>query len=231
MLRLLESGPRPRQRGGAWTAASAILHGSIIALAATLGAREVVARADPVPVDKLVFTTVPQPATRSAQSGGAPSRLIAPRPPIDLSGVRLPSLGTTIPMGLPDPLASLPLSSVGTGIPDSRLLPGLPGGGGRLFDERIVDRAAAPLAGNRAPDYPPMLRAASVEGEVLVRFIVDAEGRVERSSLEIVRTTHALFAESVRRWLPATRYAPAELGGAKVRQLVEQRIEFRLDRE
>ena len=226
MLRLLESGAR-RQRDAAWPVASAVLHGSIIALAATLGAREVVARAKPVPVDRLVFTTVPQHVTRNGASGGTPAPLAVTRPPIDLSRVQLPGFGA-VPVELPDPLASLPRSGWGTGVPDSGLAPGLPSGGGRVFDERAVDRAVAPLAGNRAPDYPPMLRAAAVEGEVLVRFIVDAEGRVERTSVEIVRATHTLFAESVRRWLPATRYAAAEFGGAKVRQLVEQRIEFRL---
>ena len=227
MLRLLESGA-PRQRDAAWPVASAVLHGSIIALAATLGAREVVARGEPVRVDEIVFTTVPPPVHHSAPSGSAPSPIAATRPPIDLSGVRLPSFGTTVPMGLPDPLASLPLSTLGTGMADSGLAPGMPGGGDRVFDERVVDRAVAPVPGNRAPDYPPMLRTAGVEGEVFVRFIVDAEGRVERPSVEIVRTTHTLFAEAVRRWLPATSYAPAEFGGAKVRQLVEQRIEFRL---
>lgn len=228
MLRLLESGAPPRQRGAGWTATSAVLHGSVIALVATMGAREVVARPEPVRADKLVFTTVSQTVTRSAPSRGVPSRDIAPRPPIDLSRVQLPRFGATVPAQLPDPLASLPGATVGTGIPDSSLTRGLPGDGGGVFDERHVDRAVAPLPGNRPPDYPPMLRAAAVEGEVLVRFIVDAEGRVERSSLEIVRTTHTLFAESVRRWLPATRYAPAEFGGAKVRQHVEQSIEFRL---
>lgn len=230
LLKLLESGA-PRQRDAAWPVASAVLHGAIIALAATLGAREVVARAEPVRMDEIVFTTVPQPVTHSASSRSAPSPIAATRPPIDLSGVRLPSVVTTVPIGLPEPLAALPLSTLGTGLGDSGLAPGIPGGGGRVFDEHVVDRAVAPVPGNRAPDYPPMLRTAGVAGEVFVQFIVDAEGRVERSSLEIVRTTHALFAESVRRWLPATRYAPAEFGGAKVRQLVEQRIEFRLDRE
>src|SRR5688572_14440785 len=81
MLRLLESGAR-RQRGAAWPVASAVLHGSIIALAATLGAREVVARAEPVRVDRIVFTTVPQSVTRSAPLGSAPSPVAATRPPI-----------------------------------------------------------------------------------------------------------------------------------------------------
>lgn len=228
MLRLLESGALPSHRGTAWAAASAVMHGSIIILAATTGAREVVARAEPVPVDRIVFTTLPKPGTASARPGGAPVPIVGSRPPIDLSYVRLPQFAAPVSVELPDHDAMLPGATVGTGLPDSGLAPGHPGAGNRVFEARAVDRAVAPSPGNGAPDYPAMLRAAAIEGQVLVRFIVDADGRVERSSIEIVRSTHTLFAESVRRWLPATRYAAAEYAGARVRQRVEQRVEFRL---
>jgi hypothetical protein len=63
---------------------------------------------------------------------------------------------------------------------------------------------------------------------VLVQFVVDTNGRVELQSLEILRATHEMFAESVRRWLNGTRYSPAEIRGQHVRQLVQQQIGFTL---
>ena len=73
-----------------------------------------------------------------------------------------------------------------------------------------------------------MLRSASIEGEVLVRFVVDNQGRVEAASIRILETTHSAFADAVRRWLLRSRYAPAEVAGRPVRQLVEQRVSFAL---
>lgn len=64
--------------------------------------------------------------------------------------------------------------------------------------------------------------------KVVVRFVVDSAGRTEPGTIQIVRETHSLFGESVRHWLAGMRYQPAELGGTRVRQLVEQRVEFTL---
>ncbi|HJU64130.1 MAG TPA: TonB family protein, partial [Gemmatimonadaceae bacterium] len=76
--------------------------------------------------------------------------------------------------------------------------------------------------------YPRALRNAGVEAEVVITFVVDATGGVERGSVTVVSATHELFADAVRRWLPHTRYAPAEINGKKVRQLVQQQLGFTL---
>jgi protein TonB len=65
---------------------------------------------------------------------------------------------------------------------------------------------------------------------VVARFIVDTLGHVDPGSISILASTHALFADEVRRWLARTRYAPAMHAGGNVRQLVEQRFEFALRR-
>lgn len=232
MLQLLESGARPRQRPAGWTVASAVLHASVIVFAIMSGAREMIARSEPVPVERLVFTAVPEPVAPRGPATVASSMIPVTRPSIDLSRVRLPRFDAPLSVRIADPIVTVPVHATPPaptmGLPQGGLAPGVSGGEGRVFDVRSVERAVVPMAGNPAPDYPAQLRSAAVEGEVQVRFIVDADGRVERSSIAIVRATHALFGESVRRWLPSTRYAPAEHGGSKVRQLVEQRIEFRL---
>ncbi len=93
-----------------------------------------------------------------------------------------------------------------------------------------VERPAAPAPGSGFPRYPADLRSAGVEGEVLAQFVVDATGRVEIASYKTVRTTHETFDAAVRAALPTMRFKPAELGGAHVRQLVQQPFVFQLAR-
>jgi hypothetical protein len=53
---------------------------------------------------------------------------------------------------------------------------------------------------------------------------------VDPASIIIVRATHALFGDAVRRWLPQSRYRPAEAGGRVVAQLVQQPFGFSIRR-
>jgi len=92
-----------------------------------------------------------------------------------------------------------------------------------------VEKVVVALPGT-APRYPDMLRQAGVEGDVRAQFVVDTLGRVEPGSLRLLEATHDQFAAAVRTALSArARFKPAEAGGHKVRQLVEQTFTFRLD--
>lgn len=228
MLHLLESATRRRERGAGWTAASTAMHASVIAIAAFAGTRDVVERMEPEPAsDRIVYSVAPEPARRPA-TGAAATPIPVSRPPLAIPTIPAPRYTGFVDPVLPQTLASIPLGPAG-------ILPVVPGPGGNathregeVWIERAVDRAVTPLAGNRQPDYPQQLRSAAVQGEVLVRFIVDTSGRVEPASIDVALATHTLFAESVRRWLSRNRYAPAQVVGAPVRQLVEQRIGFTL---
>jgi TonB family protein len=101
-------------------------------------------------------------------------------------------------------------------------------GSGGVYTGQLVDRTVVPRSDNGHPAYPSPLRLSGIDGDVLVRFVVDSVGRVEPASITIIQTTHALFGDAVRQWLRRTRYTPAELLGRPVRQLVEQRIAFTL---
>jgi TonB family protein len=81
------------------------------------------------------------------------------------------------------------------------------------------------------PTYPAPLRAAKVTGEVLAQFVVDTLGRFEPGSFKVLKSSHGLFTQSVRDALPAMRFAPAEVGGRKVGQLVQQPFTFALPEE
>ncbi len=85
---------------------------------------------------------------------------------------------------------------------------------------------AAALASSDQPRYPPVLLDARIDGEVVARFVVDSDGKVEPSTFELVRTSHAAFTEAVRASLRRLRYLPAERGGRRVASTVEQTFQF-----
>jgi protein TonB len=49
-------------------------------------------------------------------------------------------------------------------------------------------------------------------------------------SLEILKSDHELFTAAVRNALPNMRFFPAEVGGKKVRQVVQMPFQFSLTR-
>ena len=78
--------------------------------------------------------------------------------------------------------------------------------------------------------YPDELRTANIEGEVLAQFVVDTNGRYETGSFKALKSSHEKFTAAVTSALPNMRFNPAEIGGRKVRQLVQQPFTFSLQR-
>jgi hypothetical protein len=64
----------------------------------------------------------------------------------------------------------------------------------------------------------------------VLRFVVDTAGRVEAGSVHVVRADHPLFADGGPRRARRRVLPPAEAGGRRVRQLVEQAFAFALAR-
>jgi TonB family protein len=102
---------------------------------------------------------------------------------------------------------------------------------GETMFEFQVERPASPMPGNPAPRYPDLLRAAKIEGEVLAQFVVDTLGQPDMRSFKVLKSTHDLFTEAVRNSLPNMRFYPAEVGGRKVKQLLQMPFEFNLTRD
>jgi periplasmic protein TonB len=92
-----------------------------------------------------------------------------------------------------------------------------------------VERAARPKA-PPAPVYPEYLRAARVEGTVLVQFVVDQRGRPEMASFKVIKSSHADLTKSVRSAVNEMSFFPAEWGGQKVKQIVQLPFTFALGR-
>jgi TonB family protein len=124
----------------------------------------------------------------------------------------------------------------GSGRQGGRTVPGAepgPPDGGSIQPvyayDAVLDRPVSrhPLAG--APEYPPSLLAARIEGFVVAEFTVTERGTADSVSLEIAEVTHPGFAAALRAAMPRLRFVPAEHGGRPVRQRVQQRYIFRVE--
>lgn len=133
----------------------------------------------------------------------------------------------------PDQIAMLPgleAADMMKSVREPRVIGGLPGKGGVYFEFQ-VEKAVRQVPGTGGLKYPDMLRAAQVEGQVLVQFVVDTAGVYEDGTFKVLKSSHELFTQAVRETLPLMRFTPAEVGGAKVRQLVQQPFTFSLPRD
>jgi protein TonB len=93
-----------------------------------------------------------------------------------------------------------------------------------------VEKPVVPAPGTAGPSYPDMLRSAGIEGTVLAQFVVDTVGRADMSTFKVLKSDNDLFSTSVKNYLGRARFLPAEVGGRKVKQLVQQPFQFSLNR-
>jgi periplasmic protein TonB len=99
-----------------------------------------------------------------------------------------------------------------------------------VYFEFQVQKHVTVLPGAPTPAYPIELRSANVEGSVLVQFVVDASGMADTTTIKVLKSTHDLFTSSVRATIPFIHFTPAEVGGRKVKQLVQMPFQFSLTR-
>lgn len=231
--RLPESnGKRQRRVGG--LVVSATFHLVIIALAVratglTAAPRPTVTNPIPILVAPREKPAAPTPPAPRRPLAGDPSMPSVPReapPVINISTDVLPGIPALNTMaGLMDPKFD-PTHVASSGPPN-----GPPNESGERPKLEIeVEKAVIAIPGTATPRYPSMLQSAGLEGDVRAQFVVDTLGRVEQGSFRALESTHDLFAAAVREALARARFSPAEAGGHKVRQLVEQTFTFRITR-
>lgn len=95
-----------------------------------------------------------------------------------------------------------------------------------IYYEFQVEKPVSQAPGSGMPRYPDILRQAGVEGNVLASFVVDEAGLADTGTFKALRSTHELFTMAVKQALPNMRFVPAEVGGKKVKQLVQQPFAF-----
>lgn len=98
----------------------------------------------------------------------------------------------------------------------------------KVYTALEVDRMVERYESSAAPVYPPELSARGTEGQVEAEYVVDIAGRVDTTTIQVMRSDHPRFTESVRAALAEARFRPARRGGKAVRQLVQQRFRFKL---
>jgi protein TonB len=233
---LIESKAKKQKRGGG-VVASTILHAVIItgAVYGTLHAKEALEKPK---AEKVDFVTVKKDEPPPPKEEPKP-------PPPNMPQTAAPPKGfqvLTAPIKIPDVLPDIDLSKAVTneddfsgkgvagGIAKGVVggTPQAPVGENQTYFEFQVEKQAASTPGNPPPKYPDALRSANVEGEVLAQFAVDTAGRADMSTFKVLKSTHDLFTNATKTAVSNMKFFPAEVGGKKVRQLVQMPFTFNL---
>jgi protein TonB len=229
LTRLLESKAN-HERSVSGAVASVAAHTALIGLAIYATAQARVEATRPVQVVRFHPFQV-APATRPASSqpsSGVRSNAITRRLLFVNPAVSITSAPVDIPLATIGP-ADFHRDAIGGGATFGTGT-AYPNGSYATYRSDQVERQVSLIPGSASPRYPEALRMAGVEGHVVAQFVVDVEGRVEAGTVRLVRSDNALFDEAVRVALARMRFAPAEIAGRRVRQLVEMSFVFALSR-
>jgi protein TonB len=187
--------------------------------------------AEPTPVMELMALppVEPDPPERVETSGEAATDIADMAPP-SLADTPSAAIDSTFVQQIqppPPPGLSRPTGAIT--IPVGRPSGGAGGSGmGNIFDLASLDQQ--PVVRFQArPNYPIEMRRAGISGEVVVRFVVDAEGNVRdahavRSSL---RDFESEAINAVLKW----KFRPGKKGGVAVNTRIQIPIKFNLAAE
>ena len=231
---LIESQAKKQKRAGG-TVVSTIFH-AIVITAAVMGTLHAKEELEKPRAEKVEFVQVKK------DEPPPPKEVVKPPPEVVMKAP--PPKGfqvLTAPIKIPDVLPDIDLSKKVTNEEDfsgkgvaGGIAKGVVGGTAPVANENQtyfefqVEKQVSPFPGNPSPRYPDMLRSANVEGEVLAQFVVDTTGRADMSQFKVLKSTHDLFTNAVRASLPNMKFYPAEVGGKKVKQLVQMPFQFSL---
>ncbi len=233
MFNTLVESRATRSRSTRSTMASVLLHGVIIAAAVSVtmatpggatikdskGPDLIYVPIDPAPprVEPTITPLQHQPTAPSTPFRTIVVLRITPKtlPPIDYSAPEVPAEDFRI-VSAGGPVSPYAPGSHSTFTP------------GAVVNSDAVERIPRILGDPRAPRYSDALRQSNIAGNVAVRFVVDTLGRAEMDGLTVVEASHPLFADAVKNALAFYRFSPGEVGGRKVRTMVQIPFTFSL---
>jgi protein TonB len=224
---LLESrAARTRRTGG--TTLSFVVHGALIAAGVTFTAQTKTPERKPpetIPVKFMPLVHEPPPQTHQpAPQQSAPT---TPMPRVDLVIAPPTITPNTLPPITPGREISTDIIQIGGRLPPAGVI-GAPINTSEVMEAENVERAPSVLGKPRPPHYPSVLRETGTTGRVVLRFVT--LGRAEFIDITVVESSHMLFTEAVKSVLPDYRFTPGEVGGRKVRTMVQMPFVFSLDR-
>lgn len=97
-----------------------------------------------------------------------------------------------------------------------------------VVEERPSLRNAAEMQRVLQRLYPPLLRDSGVTGQTMLKFVIDANGRVEAGSVEVLSSTHDGFSSASIEAADRFRFSPAKIGGRPVRVSISMPISWTL---
>jgi periplasmic protein TonB len=231
---LIESKPK-KQRTTGGLLISGVLH-AVLITAAVFGTLQAKEQLEKPKAEKVEFVEMKKkdepPPPKDEPKPPPPDVVAAPPPP---KGFQV----LTAPIKVPDVLPDIDLSKkvtdeadfTGKGVAGG-VAKGVVGGTAVNTDQPYfefqVEKQVQTAPGSPQPRYPDMLKSANVEGEVLAQFVVDTTGHAEMNTFKVLKSSHELFTQSVRNVLPNMRFYAAEIGGRKVKQMVQQPFTFAL---
>lgn len=233
---LLESKPK-KQRSTGGLVLSAVIH-VILGTAAVYGTLQAKEQLEKPKAEKVEFVDMKkkeEPPPPKEPPKPLPKDVVAAPPPPKGFQVLTP------PIKVPDVLPDIDLSKkvtdandfTGKGVAGGRdkgVVGGVvpPVNSDQPFFDFQVEKVASAASGNPAPRYPDMLKSANIEGTVEAQFVVDTTGRYKPGSFKLLKSSHDLFTQAIKNVLPNMKFYPAEIGGRKVAQLVQQSFAFGL---
>lgn len=240
---LIESGGK-RQRNPGGTIFSIVLHSALIAFLVWATAKAAIEEPEPIQ-ENVTYVEVP----RKVDEPPPPQQQEVPKdaPPASTNEVYAPPPPKgfqvlTAPVDIPDIIPDIDLSRRVTSEADfsgkgvaGGVAKGVVGGTGPItneattyFEFQVERPAVMDVERSPKPTYPSALQSAGIEGAVKMQFVVDTTGKAEMSSLVVMESTNELFTIAVRNIMPRLRFFPAEVGGRKVRQLVQLPFNFNI---
>ncbi len=234
---LVVSKPKDKKLGKSFPATmmSLTLHGGILvaAVMATATATEVIQEIQRDTT--MVFVSLknkPEPPPPEP----APSPKVRLDPIVSLRPPPQGFQAVTAPVGVPSDIPPVdfteqfdPRNFSGVGV-EGGVFDGVKGGTGSVdasalyrvaaLDERPERLSGPPL------QYPAALRQAGISGVVVIEFVIETTGRVDPSSINIVRSSNAAFEGPARDVIRKSLFRAGRVRGIAVRVLVQQQIDF-----
>jgi protein TonB len=123
-------------------------------------------------------------------------------------------------LGRPQGVMNIPAGRPGTGI-GTKI--------GDVFNLKDLDQQPQPRGVRARPNYPFEMRRAGLNGEVVLRFIVDTNGDVRE--VEVIRSTQREFESAAIQAVLKWKFKPGRKGGRAVGTRMQIPIVFNLNDE
>jgi TonB family protein len=229
---LVESNPKRGKIGGTASSSfmSLAIHGVLIyaAVVATMKVREAVQQAS---IDTtLVFLTQQQDKPPEPKPEQPQLASLTPPPQGFQTVVVITEIPTEIPpVNLNERFDPRDYSGVGV---EGGIAQGVVGGTGpvptdlaQVYVEAVVDEPPIRLSGP-VLQYPPLLKDAGIEGQVIIEVVIGVDGHPEPESFRIIESTNKAFERPARDAVLGSVYRPGRMRGQPVRVLVRQPVVF-----